>query len=256
MNNTKTHTLLPQEKHGPLEKVFDNIWIVKGGSKLPMPVRALLTKTMTILRNPENNELTLINAMRVSEAMMIEMADLGEIKNVLTIGGGHGKDDGFYKEKFGAKVYDVEGHSYTRSLDGKSEIYMTSDVQLTAESPLPIPNTELKIIHTNSSPEGVLHLKVEGGVYITGDSLQNTPKADEFVNFFAKRFMKKGGFFKAYNVGPAWFDKTQPNVSDFKSVFLNTDYDNVIPGHGNPVIGGAKDKYRPAVEAAIEKLQS
>lgn len=259
MNNTGSHTLLPQEVHGPLENVFSDIWVVKGGSKLPLPIPVRLTKTMTIVRNPETKELTLINAMRVSDALLSQIEALGAIKYVLTVGAGHGKDDGFYRERFGATVYDVEGHEYVRKLGPageKNEVYMEADVHLTKRGQLPLPNAVLKIIHTADAPEGVLYLKAEGGVLVTGDSLQNMPEPNEYVNFFAKIIMKRGGFFQAYNVGPAWLDKAKPTASDLKSIFLESEYANVIPGHGDPVVGGAKEKYRPAVEVAIKKLSN
>jgi len=258
MSIAKSHKLLPQEVHGSLDNVFTDIWVVKGGSKMPLPIPVRITKTMTIVRNSVTKELTLINAMRVSDALLSEIEALGEIKHVLTVGGGHGKDDGFYRDRYSAKVYDVEGHLYVRKLGPageKNKVYMEADIHITPESKLPLPNAELKIIHTNGAPEGVLCLKNEGGILVTGDSLQNTPGPDTYVNFFAKIIMKKKGFYHAYNVGPAWLENAKPAASDLKSIFLDSEYANVIPGHGDPVVGGAKEKYRPAVEAAIQMMQ-
>jgi hypothetical protein len=243
--------------HGPLENVFPDVWVVKGGSKLPLPIPVRITKTMTIIRNPKTNELTLVNAMTVSAALLAEIESLGAIKNILTVGGAHGKDDGFYKDRYGARVYDVEGHQYVRKLGpagNKNEVYMEADVHLTEKSKLPLPNAELKLIRTNGTPEGVLYLNDAGGILITGDSLQNIPKPDDYVNFLAKIILKKKGFFHAYNVGPAWLENAMPDTSDLKSIFLDSEYANVIPGHGDPVLGGAKEKYRPSVEAAILKM--
>jgi len=249
---------LRQEVHGPLENVFTDIWVVKGGSKMPLPIPVRITKTMTIVRNPATKELSLINAMRVSDALLSEIEALGAIRHILTVGGGHGKDDGFYRDRTGAKVYDVEGHKYVRKLgpaSDKNEVYMEADIQLTEESQLPLPNAELKLIHTNGTPEGVICINDEGGILVTGDSLQNTPEPNEYVNFFARIIMKKRGFFHAFNVGPAWLENAKPAASDLKSIFLDSEYANVIPGHGDPVTGSAKEKYRPAVEAAIQKTQ-
>lgn len=258
MSKTKSPMSLRQEVHGPLENVFTDIWVVKGGSKMPLPIPVRITKTMTIVRNPATKELSLINAMRVSDALLSEIEALGAIRHILTVGGGHGKDDGFYRDRTGAKVYDVEGHKYVRKLgpaSDKNEVYMEADIQLTEESQLPLPNAELKLIHTNGTPEGVICINDEGGILVTGDSLQNTPEPNEYVNFFAKILMKRLGFFHAYLVGPAWLKSTKPAASDLKSIFLDSEYANVIPGHGDPVIGGAKEKYRPAVEAAIQTMQ-
>jgi hypothetical protein len=254
MSNTTTYKSLKQEIHGPIETLFSDVWIVKGGSKMPLPIPVRITKTMTIVRNPENQELTLINAMRVSDSLLTEIERLGTVKNVITIGGGHGKDDGFYRDRFGATVYDIEGHQYVRQLGPKSdknEVYMEANVHLNKETQLPLPNAELKIIQTNDTPEGVLVLSMEGGILVTGDSLQNTAGPNEYTNFLAKIIMKKKGFFHSYNVGPAWLEKVMPNATDMKSIFLDSEYENVIPGHGDPVVKGAKEKYRKAVESAI-----
>ncbi len=257
MKNPGSHKLLPREVHGPLENVFTDIWVVKGGSKLPLPIPVRITKTMTIVRNPATKELTLVNAMNVSDALLSEIETLGAVKHVLTVGGAHGKDDGFYRDRYGAQVYDVEGHQYVRKLgpaSDKNEIYMEADTHLTQESQLPLPNAELKIIRTNGAPEGVLCLKDEGGILVTGDSLQNMPGPNSYVSFLAKIILKRKGFFHAYNVGPAWLENAKPEASDLKSIFLDSEFANVIPGHGDPVIGGAKEKYRPSVEAAILKM--
>ena len=116
LSNTKSHKLLPREVHGPLEKVFADVWVVKGGSKMPLPIPVRITKTMSIVRNPKTKELTLVNSMNVSDALLSEIEALGPIKHVLTVGGGHGKDDGVFRSRYKAKVYDIEGHQYVRKL--------------------------------------------------------------------------------------------------------------------------------------------
>ena len=78
-------------------------------------------------------------------------------------------------------------------------------------------------------------------------ALQNTAAADEFCNWGAKIFMKKFGFFKAYNVGPGWYKFAKPEVSEVQSI-LDLDFEHVLPGHGEAVIGEAKEKYRPVIE--------
>ena len=56
------YILKPVRAHGPLENVFADVWVVKGGSRLPLPIPVRITKTMTIVRNTQTRELTLINA--------------------------------------------------------------------------------------------------------------------------------------------------------------------------------------------------
>ena len=42
----KTRKLLPQEVQGPSKNVFTDIWMVKGGSKISLPIPIGITKTM------------------------------------------------------------------------------------------------------------------------------------------------------------------------------------------------------------------
>jgi len=254
MNNDKPQELPPAEPHGPLENVFTDIWIVRGGNKLSFlqdPIS--ISKNMIIVRNPQTVELTLINSMRVSDELLTEIASLGDIKNVITLGEFHGKDDGFYRERFSAKVYALEGHTYSRSIDipdSSDEGFMKADVYLTEESVLPLENAELKIIHGNLI-EGVIYLKAEGGILITADALRNTPTPDEFVSPKPES-TTDSPMYKAFTIGPGWYAKAKPDAQEMKSALLETTYEHVLPGHGDIVIGDALEKFRPAIEAAIK----
>jgi hypothetical protein len=63
--------------------------------------------------------------------------------------------------------------------------------------------------------------------------------------------MKRFGFFKPYNVGPGWLRFASPSADDVRSI-LQLDFEHVLPGHGDAVIGGAKEKYRPAIEGELK----
>jgi len=90
---------------------------------------------------------------------------------------------------------------------------------------------------------------------IAGDSLQNTPVPDQYVNFPARLMMKKMGFFKKFNIGPAWLQFASPNASDVRSI-LELKFSHVLPAHGDPVINDAKEKYRPAIEGELKGCHS
>ena len=63
--------------------------------------------------------------------------------------------------------------------------------------------------------------------------------------------MKKMGFYKAFNIGPAWHQFTHPHISDVRSI-LDLDFEHVLPGHGDAIIGRAKEKFRPVLEGDIK----
>lgn len=251
--NMKLNKVLP---HGPLINLFDNIWYIQGQVKMPMlfpPMR--ISKTMTVIKNPQTNELTLINAMPLNKETLNEIEQLGEIKNTLRVGGYHGRDDNYYKHHYNVKVYAIKGQCYEKKFekvpgDPKNK-YFQADVLLDENSELPVPNATLKLFKSSNPIEGILHIHENGGILITADSLHNTANADEYCNWGAKIFMKKFGFFKAYNVGPGWVQFAKPSLKDIRSI-LDLDFDHVIPGHGPAVIGGAKQKYRPVIEADIK----
>jgi len=244
--------------HGNIKKLFDNVWFVQGTVKMPMLIPMKISHSMTIIKNSDNDKLTLVNSMRLTEDGLKELENLGKVTNVIRIAGYHGKDDGFYRERFGAKIFAIKGQVYTRKFDNKTKLedgYLQPDEWLTKDSTLPISSATLKILETANPTEAVLLIEKEGGILITGDSLQNTPGPDQYVNFPARLMMKKMGFYKAYNIGPAWLKFAKPSESDVRSI-LDLNFEHVLPGHGDPVINNAKEKYRPALEGNLKGCHS
>ncbi|MGB5683132.1 MAG: hypothetical protein WBM47_14875, partial [Polyangiales bacterium] len=79
----------------------------------------------------------------------------------------------------------------------------------------------------------------------------HSPEPDEYYNFPAKLMMKRFGFFKPYNVGPGWLQFARPSAAEVRSI-LDLEFQHVLPGHGDAVIGGAKEKYRTALEGELK----
>jgi len=252
-NNNSTLIHPKALAHGAITELFENIWFVKGAVKMPMLMPMKISRSMTIIRNASSNELTLINSMRLSEEGLAALEKFGKVTNVIRIAGFHGRDDGFYRERYAAKLFAIEGQTYTRKLEkaDTEDGYLQPDVWLNKDSDLPVESAMLKIFETANPKEAVVLLQRDGGILISGDSLQNTPAADQFVNFPARFMMKKMGFFKEYNIGPGWLQFADPDHSDVRSV-LDLAFEHVLPAHGNPVINGAKEKYRPALEGELK----
>jgi hypothetical protein len=232
--------------------VFDGIWFMKGGVKMPMFLPMHIGRAMTVVRGDDG--LVLFNSMRLSDDGLRELDALGEVKHVVRIAGYHGRDDGFYRERYGARVYAIEGQKYIREMDpnkGNPSTYMEPDVWLNEQSTLPIPDAKLKVFTSSNPPEALCILEREGGIVIAGDSLQHTPAPSEFHSVLAKLMMKRMGFFKPFNVGPGWLQFAHPTATDVRSV-LDLDFEHVLPGHGDAVVGGAKEKFRPALEGELK----
>ena len=90
-------------KHGSIEQVFENIYIVRGTAAFKKPVPVRFSRNMTVIR--EGNDLTLINSVRLSEQGLTELDALGQVKHVIRLAGFHGMDDPFYKDRYGGCVF-------------------------------------------------------------------------------------------------------------------------------------------------------
>lgn len=245
----ETCIIHPPSKHGSIDQIFENIWFVKGQLKMAMRLPVYISRSMTIIR--ENDELTLINPIQLSESGMQTLESLGKISSVIRIGGFHGRDDAFFKARYHAVIYALKGHIYTNKIGNlPSDVdagYMQADVVLDVDDPLPVSNASLIWFQSARPAEAVLKLEQNGGILITADSLQNAPHPDEYHNWLAKVMMKSMGFFRPYHIGPGWLKYSGVNTSEVRDL-LNYDFNHVLPGHGDPVIGDAKEKYRPALE--------
>lgn len=252
-SNPSDRPMAPAYPHGELEEVLQDIFMVRGSLQFKKPPMRF-SRNMVVVRH--GGDLTLINTIRLDEAGLASLEALGTVKHVIRIAGFHGMDDRFYRERYHAQIWMVRGQIYARSLklEGKDPAkgYMQPDHHIDADTELPIPGAK-PIVIPGAVPEGLVYLEGNGGTLVTGDCLQNWRKADAYFNLVARIGMRLMGFIKAFNVGPGWITGAKPNKSAFTSL-LDLSFENVLPGHGDPVIGGARDAFRPAIERAARKM--
>ena len=236
----------PALAHGALSEVLPNIFFVTGTMSMPRPLPVTFSRNMSVVR--EGKRLILVNSVRLDEVGLRALDALGTVTDVVRVAGYHGRDDPFYKERYGAKVWVVKGQRYVSGFDASAaETYLTPDVEVDVNSALPIPNARMYLVGSNA-PEGLLLLERDGGVLIAGDSLQNWQRTDPFFNLAGRLMMKAMGFIKPHNVGPAWLKQAKPPHADLAGI-LDLPFTHVLPAHGSPVIGGAKAGYAPRLEA-------
>lgn len=243
----------PAFPHGPLEEILPDICFVRGSIKMsPPPMR--FSRNMTALRH--DGGLTLVNTVRLDEAGLAALEGFGEVRHVIRIAGFHGMDDRFYADRYGAKVWCVKGMAYAKGFDATKtapdEGYFQPDVWIDEQTALPVPGASLHIIG-GDVPEGVLRLDREGGVVITGDALQNWDRVDPGFNWVAGIIMRLMGFIKAHNVGPGWLKGARPDREALRAL-LDLSFEHVLPAHGAPVLGGAREKFRPAIERVTHRV--
>jgi len=242
----KSRPFPPALPHGELVEVFPDIFFVTGTIGLPGPLPVRFSRNMVVLR--EGERLVLVNSVRLTDEGLAKLEALGKVTDVLRLAGFHGADDAFYKDRYGAKVWAIRGQTYTAGFDTKAEPYFEPDAAVDADTKLPIEGASLYVFSTRPS-EAVLRLARHGGILIPGDCLQNWGAPDEHFSLVGKIMMRFMGFLKAHNVGPGWVKAAKPKAAELRGL-LDLDFEHLLPAHGTPVKGGAKEAFRPAIERA------
>lgn len=241
--------------HDDLREIFPGVFFVQGTGKLTPPATPFtmaFSRNMVVIREA-NEDLTLVNSVRLDEEGLKELEKLGDIKHTIRIAGVHGMDDAFYKDKYGATVWSVTKNYFEGVVDHEATPYMVADRVLTMDTKLPIEDASVHIIDSSKIPEGFVLLKRDGdNILIAGDCFQNWDKPDRFFNYGARIFMRLLGFVKAFNVGPAWYKAAIPKKKDIQDI-LKLPFEHVLPAHGEPVIKDAPRKYKKAVDALKEQ---
>jgi hypothetical protein len=232
----------PAQRHGALEQVFADVFFVTGSMKMG-PFR--FSRNMVVLR--EGERLVVVNSMRLDEQGLEALDALGKVSDVIRLAGFHGSDDRFYQDRYGAKVWAVRGQTYFTGTDvNKGEVYFTPDGFLDVDGELPVAGASLYRFD-GAPPEGILRIEAGGGTLITGDSLQNWAP-NGYFSWLSKTMMGMMGFLKPYQLGPGWIKAAKPSREQVAGI-LELPFRNVLPSHGDPVLGDAPARYRPAVKA-------
>ena len=239
-------------KHGSIQRIFDDLFFVTGIFSMPSRMPMAFSRNMTIIR--QGDELNLVNTVRLSEDGLRQLDDLGKVTNVIRIAAFHGSDDPFYKERYGAKVWSIDA-PYASGFNKEAaadDVYFHADVVVDESTTLPIENAQLVEFTSCKPREALLLLQRDNGIIVSGDCLQNWSKTDEYFSFFARVMMKMMGFIKPHNIGPGWLKIMAPDLNEVRDI-LNYDFDHVLPAHGQPVIGGAKELYGSTIQQLIKK---
>ena len=231
--------------HGELREVFPDVFFVTGTIGMPGPLPVRFSRNMTVLR--DDDRLVIVNSVRLDASGLEALDALGKVTDVIRLAGFHGADDPFYADRYGAKVWALEGQRYTAGFDAKTtETYFEPHGWLGEDSALPIPNASLYVFSTRPS-EGALLLHRDGGVLVVGDCLQNWAGADPYFSVVGRLVMRMMGFLQPHTVGPGWVRAAKPSASELRGL-LDLAFENVLPAHGAPVLGNAKASYRAAIE--------
>ena len=236
----------PAYPHGELREVFDDVFFVTGLVRMA-PLMGF-SRNMVVVRDGER--LVAIHSMRLNDEGHAALDKLGKVTDVVRLAGFHGMDDPFYKERYGAKIWALPDASYQKGFDAaktSENPYFKADEALSKDADLPLSGASLFTFATKPA-EGMLLLERDGGILVSGDALQNWGATNEYFTFMGKVVMKVMGFIKPHNLGPGWIKAAKPETAEVHSV-LDLEFDHVLPVHGDPVVGGAKGKYRDVIKA-------
>lgn len=223
--------------HSPLTEVLPDVFFVQGS--LGFSVGFRFSRNMVVLR--EARELTLINAVRLSETELERLEALGNVKNVMRIGTMHGMDDAFYVDRYQASFWCQQG-------PGRYSEPLITDT-LSAEAQLPVSGLRCIPFQSIKQPECVLLLERHGGLLITCDSIQDWSDYGQ-CTWLARRVMPLMGFKKRLLIGPIWKKLlTDDHVAlqrEFEAI-SQLPFRHLIAAHG----GVRRDDAREHVAAAI-----
>lgn len=225
--------LPPALPHGPLEEVFPDVFFVTGQmDTVLMGKDWQFNRNMTIVR--DGGALTLINTVRLNEAGLKELDRLGRVTNVVKIGSLHGRDDAFYKARYGATLWAPPGMSHEHGLP--------TDKALVPGGEMPFAGCSVFAFGTTKLPECVLRIDRGGGILVACDALQNWLAPDGFFSENSRKMMTEMGFFQPANIGPLWMQVNEPKAEDFARL-QELPFRHALCGHGAPVRDTAKQAY-------------
>jgi hypothetical protein len=232
----------PVWPHSEIKEIFPDIFFVTG-TNITHHDNAKLqhSRNMVIIR--DNGKLSLINTVRLDDKGLACLDALGEVTNVVRIGAFHGRDDVFYLGRYGAKLWALEGiiHENNRNTD----VYLTSNGQM------PIPNCSVFIFETSRFPEAILHISQQNGILITCDSIKNWLAPDQFFSTETAKLYQEQGFFGAASISNVWKQACNVNSSDFRRL-KTLEFRHLLSAHGAPLLNNADELVAKTISKEYE----
>ncbi|TNE91536.1 MAG: hypothetical protein EP330_04845 [Deltaproteobacteria bacterium] len=219
--------------HDTLQPLAEDVWWMRGSVR--MAPGMVINRVMVVLRH--EGELTVINAVRPEDPGMLDA--LGKVANVVKIGS-HGMDDPWFLEHYGARRWAAEG--------------LRADVVLGPETEQPVPWMQTFAFQHTVGKELALLLDRGDGILVTCDAVQHWDELAHcsFIARAATRFM--GFNARPAQIGPPWRKQMTPKGGSLEPDFrrlLELEFDTVVGGHGEPLVGGAREALRATVDATF-----
>jgi hypothetical protein len=228
----------PAWPHGAVTPAFDDVYFVIGTNKTHHAgVDVQTSRTMTVLR--DGDSLSLINSVRLSEDGLAALDRLGCVRDVVRLGAFHGRDDPFYRDRYGASIWALPG---VRCADGRA-----ADRDLEPGGLLATVGARVFVFASAAHPEAALLLPRDGGVLITCDAVQNWACVDAFFSTQTGAAFAAAGLIGTANIPATWIGACRPDVADYRRL-LALPFRHLITGHGEPLRDHAHEILTQRVE--------
>lgn len=215
----------PVWPHGALQEAFPGVFFVVGTNRTQHAGMQIQTsRTMVVLR--EDKALTLLNTVRLDEEGLRDLESLGEVKDVVRLGAFHGRDDPFYRDRYGAALWALPGAEHA---DGRGP-----DRVLAPGGELPARGGEVFVFSSARSPEAAVLLRREGGILITCDAVQSWARVDELFSAECGALFAAQGLIRPANIPSTWRLACEPSADDFRRL-LALPFRHLISAHGEPL---------------------
>jgi hypothetical protein len=230
----------PAWPHGELQVAFPDVFFIFGTNKTRHAgVEIQTSRTMVVVR--EGDGLTLLNTVRLTEPGLRELEALGEVRHIVRLGAFHGRDDPFYRDRYGATLWALPGAEH---VDGKG-----ADRALEAGKASPIGASEVFVFESARFPEAAVLLHREGGILIMCDAVQNWTHVDELFSPQCGEMFAAQGLIRAANIPSTWRHACAPSAEDFRRL-LKLPFRHLITGHGGPL----RDEAHALLQARVDEL--
>ncbi len=229
----------PAYPHDSIEEIIPDVFMVRG--TIRMNAMTSITRNMAVIRHEQ--DLTLVNPIRLDEHGIEQLSTLGDVKRILRLGPMHGVDDPYYLDTYAAELWAEDiSNAYPEP---------KPDRQIDETTPLPFPDARLFCFEGMLQRESALLIERDGGLLLTCDSLQHY--GDYRHNSLMARIMMPFiGFPKRMVVGPIWLKLMTPEGGSLESEFrrlLKFDFQHFLSAHGSLL----RDTAHAAVAEAIDR---
>lgn len=231
----------PAYPHDSIEKIFDDVYLVHGSIHMGPCMR--MNRNMLIIVN--NQELTLINPIRLNDAALNELDTLGQVTSIIRLGDFHGLDDEFYLNRYQCDFWAQEGQATYKN--------PTPNKVISTSCKPPIKNASFFIFESAKYPEAALLLN-EQKLLITTDSIQFYD-GWQYFSSLTKFAFKLIGFKQGVNIGPPWLKRVTPKNGSLKNDFeklMELGFNHLIAAHGNILTNNTKEKIRAEIDRVFK----